>query len=113
MRAFSATLGLRPAVSEAGDKDVAGAVTAALAALADVQGLPVTTGTMVSADVLTQAGETQTAIDAIGTEFGSSTGLQVFIDETGDPTQADVIAALEAVIAQIRSSTLFTEEYYS
>lgn len=41
MRLISATLALKPVISEQGAKDVAGAVTTALAALADVQALPV------------------------------------------------------------------------
>jgi hypothetical protein len=52
------------------------------------------------------------AVSTISTHFGASTGLKVFIDESEEPTQSKVVAALQAVIAQIQASNLFTETYY-
>lgn len=91
MRLLSATLALRPVVSEAGAKDIAGAVVTALAVPA------------IDADV-----PSETAVAAIETAFGASTGLKVFIDESGSPTRAQVLAALDAIRAQIVSSNLYT-----
>lgn len=90
MRLFSATLALKPVVSEEGAKDVAGAVVLALA------------DPTIDADTTSEA-----AVTAIETEFGVSTGLKVFVDDSASPTKAKVIAALEAVIAQVKSSNVY------
>lgn len=92
MRLFSATLAAKPVVSESGEKDIAGAVTAALAVPA------------IDADT-----DSEAAVALIYTRFGgASTGLKVFIDDSATPTKAQVIAALEAVIAQVKSSNVYS-----
>lgn len=92
MRLFQVTLGASPLVSEDGDKDIAGAVTAALAVSA------------ISLDAPSTA-----AVNLIYTRFGgASTGLKVFIDDSATPTKAQVIAALQAVIAQVRTSNAYS-----
>lgn len=88
---ISATLALKPVVSESGAKDIAGAVTAALA------------DPTIDADVTSEA-----AVTAILTAFGASTGLKVFIDSSGSPTKAQVLAALDAISAQVKSSNRFS-----
>lgn len=90
-RLISATLALRPVVTDAGVKDIAGAVTTALAV------------TAIDADV-----DAEAAVTAIGDAFGASTGLKVFIDDSATPTRAQVIAALEAVIAQVKTMSLYS-----
>jgi hypothetical protein len=89
MRSISATLALKPVISEEGDKDIAGAVAAALVVPA------------IDADT-----DAEAAVAAIETAFGSSTGLKVFI--AGSPTKAQVLAALEAVGNQVKSSSLYS-----
>lgn len=92
MRFFQVTLGSNPIVSEEGDMDIAGAVTAALAVPA------------IDADTTSED-----AVALIYTRFGgASTGLKVFIDDSASPTKAQVIAGLNAVIAQVRSSNKYS-----
>jgi hypothetical protein len=91
MRLFSATLALKPVVTEAGEKDVSGAVDTALA------------DPTIDADVTSEA-----AVEAVRTTFGASTGLKVFVDDSASPTRAQVIAALEGVIAQIKTSNVYS-----
>lgn len=91
MRLFSATLALKPVITEDGDKDIAGAVTAALAVPA------------IDADT-----DSETAVGLISTRFGASTGLKVFIDDSASPSKAQVLAALEAVKAQVMSSNKYS-----
>jgi hypothetical protein len=91
VRLISATLASKPVISDAGNKDVAGAVTAALA------------DPTIDANTTSEA-----AVTAILTAFGVSTGLKVFIDDSATPTRAQVLAALDAVRAQILSSSLYT-----
>lgn len=90
MRAYSATLALKPVVTERGDADIAGAVVTALAIPA------------IDADT-----DAEAAVAAIETAFGSSTGLKVFVSTSGSPSKAQVIAALEGVIAQVKTNNLF------
>lgn len=91
MRLISATLALKPVIAEAGDKDIAGAVTAALAIPA------------IDADT-----DAEAAVAAIEAAFGAHTGLKVFIYETVVPSKAQVLAALDAIAAQVKSSNLYT-----
>jgi hypothetical protein len=49
-----------------------------------------------------------TAIAGISTVFGADSGLRVFVSVGASPTQAQVIAALNAVIDQIRTSNVFS-----
>jgi hypothetical protein len=91
MRKFSATLALKPVMTEDGEKDIAGLLTAALAVSVSDPG---------------EAASVASAIGDISTAFGASSGLKVFIH--GSPTKAQVIAALEAVIAQVKSSNVYS-----
>lgn len=92
MRMFSATAAAKPVVTEHGDRAIDTLFAAALAA------------------TVTDAGEAATknaAISAVETAFGVYTGVKVFIDDTATPSQANVIAALQAVIAQIKTSNVY------
>lgn len=93
MRRYSVTLSLKPVLSEDGDKDVATAIS-------DVQAVTITDG---GEDTAVDA-----ACDLVTAAFGASTGLKVFIDTSGSPSKAQVIAALEAVAQQVRSCSLFS-----
>ena len=93
MRLFSATAALKPVVSEGGEKDIETLFADAIAV------------------TVTDAGEAATknaAISAVETAFGAYTGVKVFVDDSATPTKAQVIAALEAVIAQIKSSNVYS-----
>jgi hypothetical protein len=93
MRLFSASLALKPVITEAGDMDIETLFADAL----DV--------------TVTDAGEAalkDAAISAVETAFGVYTGVKVFVDDTATPTKAQVIAALEAVIAQVKSSNVYS-----
>jgi CHASE3 domain sensor protein len=89
---YHASLALKSAVAEYGARDVSGKVDLALA------------DPTIDADVTSEA-----AVEAIRTAFGATTGsgVKVFIEETST-TRAKVIAALEAVIAQVRASNRYT-----
>jgi hypothetical protein len=93
MRMFSATAAAKPVVTEHGDRAIDTLFAAALAV------------------TVTDAGESaakNAAISAVETEFGAYTGVKVFVDDTATPTRANVIAALEAVIAQLKTSNVYS-----
>jgi hypothetical protein len=50
----------------------------------------------------------EAAVALIDSRFGVHTGLKVFIDDSATPTKAQVIAGLNAVIAQVRSSNAYS-----
>lgn len=89
---YHASLSLTPAVAEYGAVDVSGKVDLALA------------DPTIDADVTSEA-----AVEAIRTAFGATTGsgVKVFIEET-TTTKAKVLAALDAIKAQIQSSNRYT-----
>jgi hypothetical protein len=94
MRKFSVAdvTALNPAVSEDGEQDIAGLVTTALAVTVTDAG---------------EEAEVDAAVTAISDAFGTSVGLKVFIDEDSVPTKKQVIAALNAVIEQVKSSNRY------
>lgn len=89
---YHSSLALKPVVAEYGAVDVSGKVDLALA------------DPTIDADTTSEA-----CVEAIRTAFGATTGagVKVFIEET-TTTKAKVLAALDAIRAQIEASNRYT-----